>query len=160
MICSPCGHDNAANRRFCGACGLHLYSVCTHCAFQNDATDRFCGGCGDALPAERVVAGRPARPTIPPVPIAMRQVTAVPAVAAVHAPAPMLAVAPPPAPAPVVDAAPPPTPIKPRVDDQLSSSELSDLLRRPAGPAAPAAETTDLPEGSITQESLDALFGG
>jgi hypothetical protein len=81
---------------------------------------------------------------------------AAPAVASVHAPAPMLAVAPPPMPPP------PPLPItKGRPEDLLSSSELSDLLRRPAAPAAAAAgEGADLPEGSITQESLDALFGG
>jgi hypothetical protein len=161
VICAPCGHENAANRRFCGGCGAHLFSVCTHCAFQNDATDRFCGGCGDALPAERVLAARPARPTTPAVPVAVRSVAAVPAmahaapaVASVHAPAPMLAVAPPPLPVP------PPLPIKGRAEDLLSSSELSDLLRRPAAPAVVASEGTDLPEGAITQESLDALFGG
>jgi hypothetical protein len=158
VICAPCGHENAANRRFCGGCGAHLYLVCSHCAFQNDATDRFCGGCGDALPAERVLAARPARPTTPAVPMAARPVAAVPpvphlphaapAVASVHAPAPMLAVA------------PPPLPIKGRAEDLLSSSELSDLLRRPAAPAAAASAGADLPEGSITQESLDALFGG
>ena len=142
MICAPCGHENAANRRFCG-------------------------GCGAALPAERVLAARPARPTTPAVPVAVRSVAAVahvaaphaaPAVASVHAPAPMLAVAPPPAPgAPPI---PPPLPIKGRAEDLLSSSELSDLLRRPAAPVVAASEGTDLPEGSITQESLDALFGG
>jgi hypothetical protein len=165
VICAPCGHENAANRRFCGACGAHLYSVCTHCAFQNDATDRFCGGCGDALPAERVLTARPTRPTSPGMVRRAPSSTATPPVTSL-APAPVLAVAPAPAPAPahVAPSAPAAVPHvapKLRPDDQLSSSELSDLLRRPAAAKAAAEpEVEALPDGAITQESLDALFGG
>ena len=164
MICAPCGHENAANRRFCGACGAHLYSVCTHCAFTNDATDRFCGGCGDALPAERVLTARTTRPTSPGTVRRAPSSTATPAMASL-APAPVLAVAPAPAPvAHAAPAAPPPVPQvapKGRADELLSSSELSDLLRRPApAKAATEPEAEMLPDGAITQESLDALFGG
>jgi class 3 adenylate cyclase len=48
--CSVCGADNAAERRFCGACGVALASACAGCGFVNDERARFCGGCGVALP--------------------------------------------------------------------------------------------------------------
>jgi hypothetical protein len=156
MICSPCGSDNAAPRRFCGQCGAHLYNACAHCGFENLAVDRFCGGCGDPLAQERVL--RAARPAV----------TAAPAVRAVPAPpvAVKPAAAPPRSPAAAVaaaPAAPAPATSKPagRNDDLLSSSELSDLLRKPAAaPAAVASPSVEIPDGAITQDTLDQLFGG
>ena len=170
MICAPCGHDNAAQRRFCGQCGTALHAVCAHCTFQNETTDRFCGGCGDQLPAsEHVLAGRSTNG--PPVPHARQARPTMPATGVRALPAPTGALSASSSPMRVVAAAPvatPPaapaaaasTPHKGRAEDLLSSSELSDLLRRPVAAAAPAAEETALGEGSITQESLDALFGG
>lgn len=49
MKCSSCGTDNAAGRRFCGACGHSLSRRCARCGFENQPDDRFCGGCGTAL---------------------------------------------------------------------------------------------------------------
>jgi class 3 adenylate cyclase len=49
MQCGRCGAENAANRRFCGACGAALAIGCPACGFANEAGDRFCGGCGGAL---------------------------------------------------------------------------------------------------------------
>jgi class 3 adenylate cyclase len=52
--CVACDAENAAGRRFCGACGAPLASACAGCGFMNEPAARFCGGCGAALP------GRPA----------------------------------------------------------------------------------------------------
>ncbi|MGD9509951.1 MAG: adenylate/guanylate cyclase domain-containing protein [Geminicoccaceae bacterium] len=49
MRCQRCGAENAANRRFCGACGTALAIGCPACGFANEPGDRFCGGCGAAL---------------------------------------------------------------------------------------------------------------
>lgn len=48
--CVACDADNAAERRFCGACGAALAAICPGCGFANDGAARFCGGCGTALP--------------------------------------------------------------------------------------------------------------
>ena len=51
MRCQRCGAENAANRKFCGACGAALPIGCPACGFANEPGDRFCGGCGAALAA-------------------------------------------------------------------------------------------------------------
>ncbi len=52
MICSQCGTENKAGRRFCRSCGSALASACPACGAANEPGDRFCGTCGTALPAE------------------------------------------------------------------------------------------------------------
>ncbi len=49
MQCMRCGVGNAAERRFCGACGAALPIPCPGCDFVNEPGMAFCGGCGGAL---------------------------------------------------------------------------------------------------------------
>ncbi|MFZ1426692.1 MAG: adenylate/guanylate cyclase domain-containing protein, partial [Geminicoccaceae bacterium] len=44
-----CGIGNAADRRYCGACGAALPIPCPGCGFVNEPGMAFCGGCGEAL---------------------------------------------------------------------------------------------------------------
>lgn len=57
MQCMRCGVGNAAERRFCGACGAALPIPCPGCDFVNEPGMAFCGGCGGAL--GRAVHDRP-----------------------------------------------------------------------------------------------------
>lgn len=47
--CAACGSANAADQRFCGACGASLARRCPACGRENDPGYRFCGGCGAPL---------------------------------------------------------------------------------------------------------------
>ncbi|CAN5831399.1 adenylate/guanylate cyclase domain-containing protein [soil metagenome] len=49
MICSNCGTQNRADRRFCLQCGTALAQGCPNCGAANEAEARFCGNCGQAL---------------------------------------------------------------------------------------------------------------
>jgi len=51
--CPECGHVNATERQFCGACGEPLREPCFRCEFVNGAWDRYCGDCRADLAAER-----------------------------------------------------------------------------------------------------------
>jgi Double zinc ribbon len=64
--CPKCRRANAAQRKFCGGCGVSLAEACRQCGFENDASDAYCGGCGQGLavapgptPAARVAAPSP-----------------------------------------------------------------------------------------------------
>ena len=59
MICSVCGAENPAGKRFCGDCGAALASACPACGAENPPDKRFCGDCGEPLSG---IAG-PARAT-------------------------------------------------------------------------------------------------
>src|SRR3954447_1744373 len=48
-VCSGCGADNRAGRRFCSQCGTALEAQCPSCGAANEPGDRFCGSCGAAL---------------------------------------------------------------------------------------------------------------
>src|SRR5580765_754573 len=52
MICSACGADNRAGRKFCSNCGAPLALACSSCGAANEPDDRFCGECGAPLDAE------------------------------------------------------------------------------------------------------------
>jgi predicted ATPase/class 3 adenylate cyclase len=52
MICSSCGTENRAGRKFCSSCGAPLARACPACGAANEPDDRFCGECGAALEAE------------------------------------------------------------------------------------------------------------
>ena len=58
MRCGRCGAENAANRRFCGACGAALALGCPACGFANAADAHFCGGCGGALGSAEAMPAR------------------------------------------------------------------------------------------------------
>ncbi len=51
MVCSACGTENDAGRRFCDTCGAPLAVACRVCGSPNRPTARFCGDCGTALDA-------------------------------------------------------------------------------------------------------------
>ena len=52
MICSACGVENRAGRKFCSSCGTVLALACPSCGAANEPGDRFCGECGSPLEAE------------------------------------------------------------------------------------------------------------
>ena len=57
MICSNCGTENEAGRKFCGECATPLAVLCPNCATPNPPTVRFCGECATPLkPAESAPA--------------------------------------------------------------------------------------------------------
>ena len=62
MLCSACGAENLAERRFCLACGQMLARPCPQCAFVNEPRARFCGGCGLALEEVRSATPSPEAP--------------------------------------------------------------------------------------------------
>lgn len=47
--CAKCGDANAADARFCDACGASLALVCAGCGEDNAGDARFCRHCGGAL---------------------------------------------------------------------------------------------------------------
>jgi len=62
MLCSACGTDNDAGRRFCDTCGAPLTVVCRVCGSSNRPSARFCGDCGTAVDggvASGAIAPRP-----------------------------------------------------------------------------------------------------
>ncbi len=63
MVCSNCGTENQASRRFCRECGQRLDLACPQCGILNEPGDRFCGGCGTALGAMQGTADSVADPS-------------------------------------------------------------------------------------------------
>ncbi len=63
MICSACGADNEAGRKFCKECGTALVVICGFCSSPNAPDSKFCGECGRPLTAASpgVVAGEPTK---------------------------------------------------------------------------------------------------
>ena len=51
MICSSCGTENEAGRKFCGECAARLAVVCPACGAPNSPTAKFCGECATPLGA-------------------------------------------------------------------------------------------------------------
>ena len=56
MICSNCGTENRAGRKFCIQCGTVLSATCASCRSPLEPEARFCGECG--TPVEGAPAGR------------------------------------------------------------------------------------------------------
>ncbi len=84
MICSKCGTENRAGRKFCSRCATPLVIVCSRCQEQNEPGELFCGECAAPLGAdgESPVATRPAaRPagqtTSAPAPVAERRLVSI-----------------------------------------------------------------------------------
>ncbi len=46
MICSSCGSENTAGRKFCKECGSSLANACRSCGAALEADAKFCGECG------------------------------------------------------------------------------------------------------------------
>jgi len=67
VICSNCGTENKAGRKFCVRCATPLASACPNCGASYDPGDDFCGECATPLavgaPPVTVAASRPAAPT-------------------------------------------------------------------------------------------------
>jgi class 3 adenylate cyclase/tetratricopeptide (TPR) repeat protein len=60
MICSSCGTENEAGRKFCKECAARLAVVCPSCGAANSADAKFCGECATALsgaPAPAAASG-------------------------------------------------------------------------------------------------------
>jgi len=68
VICSACGTENRAGRKFCSNCGAPLAQACPACGAANEPDDRFCGECGAPLGGE---------PTTPATPEAERRLVSV-----------------------------------------------------------------------------------
>ena len=49
VVCSNCGAENPAGKKFCGDCGSALAAVCSSCGGSNAPGKRFCGDCGAPL---------------------------------------------------------------------------------------------------------------
>jgi class 3 adenylate cyclase/tetratricopeptide (TPR) repeat protein len=52
MRCPECGHENAAEMKFCGECGTRLAVLCRECGGRNAPAQKFCGQCGARLGPE------------------------------------------------------------------------------------------------------------
>jgi class 3 adenylate cyclase/tetratricopeptide (TPR) repeat protein len=81
VVCSNCGTENGAGRKFCKECAARLALVCPSCGAANSDDAKFCGEC-----AARLVAGaspsasatsRPVVPTLIAAPIAERRLVSV-----------------------------------------------------------------------------------
>jgi class 3 adenylate cyclase/tetratricopeptide (TPR) repeat protein len=68
-VCSNCGAENPAGKRFCGDCGGALEITCPSCGAENPPDKRFCGDCGtalgDAAATSAVSAAVPSPPVSP-----------------------------------------------------------------------------------------------
>jgi predicted ATPase/class 3 adenylate cyclase len=71
VICSSCGTENAAGKRFCTECGTPLTLACPSCGAQLAGSEKFCGECGAAL------VGQPREPARPAAPAAERRLVSV-----------------------------------------------------------------------------------
>jgi class 3 adenylate cyclase len=58
MVCSRCGTENDAGRKFCMECAAPLARLCAVCGAANDPRARFCGECASPL-AEGAPAAAP-----------------------------------------------------------------------------------------------------
>jgi class 3 adenylate cyclase/tetratricopeptide (TPR) repeat protein len=80
LVCSNCGAENEAGRKFCGECATLLVAVCTACGTSNSPTARFCGECAAPLVLGAVPAGSPSLSALPArgqAPVAERRLVSV-----------------------------------------------------------------------------------
>jgi class 3 adenylate cyclase len=59
-VCTNCGTENPAGKKFCGDCGSALAAACSSCGSSNPPANRFCGDCGAALQVGEALLGTPA----------------------------------------------------------------------------------------------------
>src|SRR5688572_20263610 len=62
MICTDCGSENVAGRKFCAQCGARLATGCPACGASNVPTARLSGECGHGLAGEAPATVAPAVP--------------------------------------------------------------------------------------------------
>ncbi|MGN6378540.1 MAG: AAA family ATPase, partial [Gaiellales bacterium] len=65
MICTACGTENTAGRKFCSECGTVLAVACPACGAGNEPGAKFCGECGTRLADAAPSAPPPAPPAEP-----------------------------------------------------------------------------------------------
>jgi class 3 adenylate cyclase/tetratricopeptide (TPR) repeat protein len=63
VICSNCGTENEAQRKFCTECATPLAAACSKCGTTNPPAARFCGECATPLAG----VARPTQPASAPV---------------------------------------------------------------------------------------------
>jgi class 3 adenylate cyclase/tetratricopeptide (TPR) repeat protein len=51
VVCSNCGTENRAGRKFCSECAAPLALPCPSCGALNEPGEKFCGECAQPLPA-------------------------------------------------------------------------------------------------------------
>jgi class 3 adenylate cyclase/tetratricopeptide (TPR) repeat protein len=79
MVCSACGADNEAGRKFCKECGTALVVICGFCSSPNAPDSKFCGECGRPLTAvgPGAIAREPAAPSATSAPAMERRLVSV-----------------------------------------------------------------------------------
>ncbi len=80
MVCSSCGAENKAGRKFCAQCAAPLAFLCSACGAPNDPGDRFCGQCAAPLATGSILQPAPANATEGPAatgPVAERRLVSV-----------------------------------------------------------------------------------
>ncbi|MGQ0670435.1 MAG: adenylate/guanylate cyclase domain-containing protein, partial [Actinomycetota bacterium] len=77
MVCSACGADNEAGRKFCKECGTALVLVCASCSSPNSADSKFCGECGSPLEQADAVQHEAAAPSTAAAPTTERRLVSV-----------------------------------------------------------------------------------
>jgi len=78
MVCSSCGTENEAGRKFCRECGARLALACPSCGTANRADAKFCGECATALvPGAAPATGTTPRSTPVSAPVAERRLVSV-----------------------------------------------------------------------------------
>src|ERR671934_2577156 len=65
MICSNCGTENEAGRKFCKECGQSLALRCPACGAANTPDSKFCGECGSPLAGTAVASSGTVQATGP-----------------------------------------------------------------------------------------------
>src|SRR5215468_914938 len=75
MRCPQCGHENAAEMKFCGECGTRLAVLCRECGARNASAQKFCGECGARLEPGTSAGQRPSPDTYTPKHLADRILT-------------------------------------------------------------------------------------
>jgi TonB family protein len=180
-VCSNCGNQNAANLKFCTACGTPLNTAapaevvgrnCSSCGASIPATVKFCLQCGkpisQAAPPPPVAAPLP--PQMPP-PIATPPITVpvVPPPVAVPPPPPPVAtppimpppIAPPPPAIPEPPAEPAWTPVKvPSTEPAVTQPEpIPPAIEPPPAPPSAPQKSLAIPIAAAVILIL-ALCGG
>ncbi len=61
MICSTCGTENEAGRKFCTECATPLLAACPTCGTRNPPTAKFCGECATPLAGPAAAVASAAR---------------------------------------------------------------------------------------------------
>ncbi len=79
MICSSCGTENKAGRKFCIQCGSGLSAACASCGSPLEAEARFCGECGTPVGLDEAVVSGPTGTavSVPVAPVAERRLVSV-----------------------------------------------------------------------------------